>query len=81
MKHPFIEVGRGPEAPGRVIEAMFETAVALAIAVAIGAGVISLSVHLNEAQNARAPAVEASAVVPSSSAGAASGTHMSTDLE
>jgi Na+-translocating ferredoxin:NAD+ oxidoreductase RnfG subunit len=51
MKHLFV----GTE-PGDFIEAMWETLIALAIAAAICVGMISLSVHLNEAQIARASA-------------------------
>ncbi len=70
MKHPHIEIDSRPEVSGRFIEAISETAVALAIVVAICVGLISLSVHLNEVRKARAPAVEAAVVIPSSSAGA-----------
>jgi hypothetical protein len=74
MKHPFIEIGRGAQASGGFIEVMCETAVALAVAAAICIGVISLSVHLNEASNARAPGNGATmAAVPSGSAGTAVG--------
>jgi hypothetical protein len=56
------------------IEATFETLFALAIAAAICVGVISLSVHLNEARNARGPAADmaqaAAATGPSGAANA-----------
>jgi hypothetical protein len=64
MKHLFV----GTE-PGDFIEAMWETLIALAIAAAIGVGMVSLSVHLNEAQIARASAGDtaqaAAATMPS----------------
>ena len=81
MKHPFIETGRGPKAPGGFIEAMCETAVALAIAAAICVGVIGLSVHLHEASIARASGNGAAMAAMPGSAGAATGNMHVNDLE
>jgi Na+-translocating ferredoxin:NAD+ oxidoreductase RnfG subunit len=67
MNHEFVGTEHRPISG--FIEAMWETLVALAIAAAICVGMISLSVHLNEAQIARASAADtaqaAAATIPS----------------
>jgi Tfp pilus assembly protein PilV len=56
MNHEFVRTEHRLTMSAGFIEAMCETLVALAIAAAICVGVISLSVHLNETQIARASA-------------------------
>jgi hypothetical protein len=72
MNHEFVGAEHRPTLSGRFIEALCETLVALAIAAAICVGVISLSVHLNETQIARASAADTAqapaATMPSGSA-------------
>jgi hypothetical protein len=59
MNHESVGTEHWQTMSGGLIEAMWETLVALAIAVAMCAGTISLSVHLNETQISRASAADA----------------------
>jgi hypothetical protein len=69
MNHEFVGTKLRPTLSGGLIEVLCETLVALAIAAAICVGTVSLSVHLNETQIARASAADtpqaAAATMPS----------------
>jgi hypothetical protein len=71
MNQLFVQTEQGSKMSDGLIEAMWETLVALAVAAAICAGIISLSAHLNEARIARTSVDMAQAAITATPSGPA----------